>query len=137
MCLLYFLDTYINLVKYLQNVSLDVYINWCCLHQDAGKNYSEISNMRSYLKYSKATICRRMKRNTGDLVVTKKKIREDHQNCLSVVDFCEWLTWNGLTFRGKESCPKMTWNWDLGLLEKFTLNLERATMKYEIIRKPS
>ena len=77
MIVLYFLDTYINLVKYLQNVSLDVYINWCYQHQDAGKTYSEISNMRSYLKYSKATICRRMKRNTGDLVV-KEKIREDH-----------------------------------------------------------
>ena len=72
MFLLYFLDTYINLVKYLQNVALDVSINWCYLHQDAGKTYSEISNMRSYWKYSKATICRHMKKNIGDLVVTKE-----------------------------------------------------------------
>ena len=42
MFLLYFLDTYINLVKYLQRVPLDVSINWCYLHQDAGK----ISNMK-------------------------------------------------------------------------------------------
>ena len=69
MFLLYFLDTYINLVKYLQKVPLDVSINWCYLHQDAEKTYSEISNMRLYWKYSKATICRHMKKNIGNLVV--------------------------------------------------------------------
>ena len=63
MYLLHFLDTYINLVKYLQNVPLDVSINWCYLH---------LSNMRSYWKYSKATICRRIKKNIGDIVVTRK-----------------------------------------------------------------
>ena len=46
MFLLYFLDTYIILVKYLQTVPLDVSINWHYLDQDAGKTYSEISNMR-------------------------------------------------------------------------------------------
>ena len=51
MFLSYFLDTYINLVKCLQRVPLDVSINWHCLHQDAGKTYSEISNMRSCWKY--------------------------------------------------------------------------------------
>ena len=72
MFLLHFLDTYINLVKYLQRVPLDVSINWRYLHQDAGKTYSEISDMRSYWKYSKETICRQMKKNIGDLVVTKE-----------------------------------------------------------------
>ena len=58
MFFLYFLDTYINLVKYIPKVPLDASIsNWRYLHQDAGKTYSEISNMRSYWKYSKATIC--------------------------------------------------------------------------------
>ena len=47
MFLLYFLDNYINLVKYIQTVPLDVSINWRYLHQDAGKIYSEISKMRS------------------------------------------------------------------------------------------
>ena len=37
MCLLYFLDVYKNMVKYLQKVPLDVSINWRYLHQDAGK----------------------------------------------------------------------------------------------------
>ena len=46
MFLLYFLDIYINLVKYLERVPLDVSINWCYLHKDAGKTYLEISNMR-------------------------------------------------------------------------------------------
>ena len=74
MFLLYFLDNYINLVKYIQTVPLDVSINWRYLHQDAGKIYSEISKMRSYWRCSKATICRHMKKNIGDLVVTKKII---------------------------------------------------------------
>ena len=72
MFLLYFLDTYINLVKYLQRVPLDVSINWRYLHQDAGKTYSEISNMRSCWKYSKVTICRHVKKNIGDLVVMRE-----------------------------------------------------------------
>ena len=69
--LLYFLDTYINLAKYLQRVALEVSINCHYLHQDTQKTYSEISNMRSYWKYSKATICRHMKKNIGDLAVRK------------------------------------------------------------------
>ena len=42
---MYFLDNYINLVKYLQRVALDVFLNWRYLHQDAGQTYSEVSNM--------------------------------------------------------------------------------------------
>ena len=72
MFLLYFLGTYINLVKYLQRVPLDVFINWRYLHRYAGKTYSEILNMRSYWKYSKATICRHMKKNIRDLLVMKE-----------------------------------------------------------------
>ena len=72
MVLLNVLDTYINLVKYLQRVPLDVSINWYYLHQDSGKTYLGMSNMRSYWKYSKSTICRHMKKNVGDLVVTKE-----------------------------------------------------------------
>ena len=72
MFLLYFLDTYIILVKYLQRVPLDVSINWHYLHQDAGKTYSEISKMRPYWKYSKATISRYVQKNIEDLVITKE-----------------------------------------------------------------
>ena len=59
------------MAKNLQRVSLDVSINLSYLHQDAGKTYSEISKMRSYWKYSEANIYRHMKKNIGDLVVTK------------------------------------------------------------------
>ena len=72
MSLLYFLHNYITLVKYLQRVAMDVSSNGHYLHQDAGKTYSEISNMISYWKYSKATICRHMKKKIRDLVVTKE-----------------------------------------------------------------
>ena len=72
MFLLYFLDTYINLVKHLERVPLDVSINQYYLDQDAAKTYSEVSNMRSYWKYSKATICGHVKNNIGDLVVMKE-----------------------------------------------------------------
>ena len=60
------------MVKYLQRVSLDVSTNWRYLDQDPEKNYSGKSNFISYWKYSKATICRHMKKNGGDLVVTKE-----------------------------------------------------------------
>ena len=66
-----FSDTYTNLVKYQQRVPLDESINWCYLHQDAGKTY-QISSMISYWKYSKAIVCRNMKKNIGDLAVTKE-----------------------------------------------------------------
>ena len=36
------------------------------------KTYAAISNMRSYWKYSKATICGHMEKNTGDLLITKE-----------------------------------------------------------------
>ena len=55
------------MVKDLQRVALNVSINWCYIHQDTGKIYSQIS----YWKYSKGNICKHMKRNIGDLVVTK------------------------------------------------------------------
>ena len=46
MILLYFLDTYVNLVKCLQIVLLDASFNWCYLDQDAAKTYSEVSNIK-------------------------------------------------------------------------------------------
>ena len=48
------------------------------------KTYSEISKMNSYWNYSKLTICRYMKKNIRDFVLTKELIREGHQNFLFV-----------------------------------------------------
>ena len=40
MFLLHFLDTYMNMLKYLQRVPLDIsIINWKYLHQDAAKTW--------------------------------------------------------------------------------------------------
>ena len=39
MFLLHFLDTYINMVKYLQRVAFDVSINWHYLQQDVGRTW--------------------------------------------------------------------------------------------------
>ena len=50
----FFRYIYINMVKYLQRVSLDVSINWRYVHQDARKTYSEVLKMRSYWRYQKA-----------------------------------------------------------------------------------
>ena len=69
---LYFLNTHINMVKYLQRFQLDVSINWRYLHQDAGKIYSWISKMRSYWKYQKHPSSGIWKRKTK-LSSTKEK----------------------------------------------------------------
>ena len=61
------------MTKNLQRVSLEVSIHWRYLHQDGGKTWFEISKMKSYGKYSKATICRHMVKNIGDLVPDKRK----------------------------------------------------------------
>ena len=50
----FFRYIYINMVKYLQRVSLDVSINWRYVHQDARKTYSEVLKMRLYWRYQKA-----------------------------------------------------------------------------------
>ena len=72
------------MVKNLKRVPLDVSIHWRYLHQDAGKTYSEISKMKSYRKFSKATICRHMKKNIGDLVVDLRKNNQGRPPKLSV-----------------------------------------------------
>ena len=51
--LILFLDTQINMGKYLQRFSSDVSINWHYFHQDTGKTYSEILKLGSYQKYQK------------------------------------------------------------------------------------
>ena len=119
-----FLDTYINLAKYLQRVPLEVSINWHYLHQDAGETYSEISNMRSYWKYSKATICGHMKKNIGDLVVTKGI--PSSITGRQFVQFCKRLTnlkW--IYFRRKGILTKTDLKLRLlSLLKKFVVNVQ-------------
>ena len=142
MFLLYFLDTYMNLVKCLQRVPLDVSTDWRYLHQDVGKTYSEMSKMISYWKFSKATICRHMKKNIGDLSwelsfnkpSTSKKRWETSLARRQLVGFCKRLTWDGLIFKWilTKNDIKLT----LKFAQKVVVNMEFATVKYEIFRKP-
>ena len=80
--LLYFLDTYIDMVKNSQRVPLDESLNWRYLHQNTGKTYSEISEMGSYWKYSKGNTYKHMKKEYQRLSGYKSIIMEDHQNYL-------------------------------------------------------
>ena len=142
MFLLYFLDTYMNLVKCLQRVPLDVSTDWRYLHQDVGKTYSEMSKMISYWKFSKATICRHMKKNIGDLSwelsfnkpSTSKKRWETSLARRQLVGFCKRLTWDGLIFKWilTKNDIKLT----LKFAQKVVVNMEFKTVKYEIFRKP-
>ena len=62
-----------SVTKVLQRVPLDVSFHWRYLHQDGRKTWLEISKMKSYAKYSKATFCRHMVKNIGDLILDKRK----------------------------------------------------------------
>ena len=67
----------------LQRFPLGVSIHWRYLHQDGGKTWFEISKMKSYGKYSKATICRHMVKIIGDLVPDKRKKNQSRSTKLS------------------------------------------------------
>lgn len=53
-----FLDSYVNIVKNLQILSLDVSIYWHNLHQDAANINAENAKTKSYRKYLKVFISR-------------------------------------------------------------------------------
>ena len=59
--------------KVLQRVPLEISVHWRHLHQDGRNTWLELSKMESYEKYSKATICRDIVKNIGDLVLHKRK----------------------------------------------------------------
>ena len=65
MLLLYFLDTYINMVKCLQRVPLDVSINWYYLVLSASRSREDLfRNIKNeiILEVSRATVSRTMKK---------------------------------------------------------------------------
>ena len=72
-----------SMTKILQRVPLEVSIHWCYLHQDGRKTWLEISKMKSYVKHSKATICRYIVKNIGDLVPDKRKQNQGRLTKLS------------------------------------------------------
>lgn len=48
-------------------------LHWRYLHQDGRKTWKEIASMKDYKKYSKATICRHMRRKIDDSILDKRK----------------------------------------------------------------
>ena len=71
------------MTKILQRVPLEVSIHWHYLHQDGRKTWLKISKMKSYRKYSKATICRHSVKDIGDLVLDKRKQNQGRLTKLS------------------------------------------------------
>ena len=59
--------------KVLQMVPLKGSVHWRDLYQDLRNTWLELSKMESYAKFSKATICRNMVKNIGDLILHKRK----------------------------------------------------------------
>ena len=95
------LEIYMNMIKNLQRVLLKVSTHWFYLHQDAVIIYSEIyllKKMKLNWKYSKATICRNMKKNicksTNQLVVKLQNKNQERQPKLSVQQSKKNLTTN-------------------------------------------
>eukprot|EP00794_Sanderia_malayensis_P010595 gene10595-11716_t len=70
----------------LNRVPLAVSIHWRYLHQDQNKTWREISGVKKYGKYSKATICRHMKRPIEDTTVDKRKNNKGRPPKLTVRD---------------------------------------------------
>ncbi len=70
----------------LQRVPLSVSVHWRYLHQDKKKTWREISSVKGYSKYSKATICRHMKRPIADTVIDKRKDNKGRPQKLTARD---------------------------------------------------
>ena len=54
-------------------VPLEVLIHWRYLRQDQEKTWKEMARTNDYKKYSKATICRHMKKAINDTVIDKRR----------------------------------------------------------------
>ena len=72
----------------LSRVPLAVSLHWRYLHQDQKKTWKEIAALKKYAKYSKATICRHMKRPIGDDVIDKRKNNKGRPPKLTARDKC-------------------------------------------------
>ena len=57
-----------------ERVSNEASLHWRYLHQDGMKTWKEIACMKDYKKYSKAIICRHMRRKIDDSVIDRRSI---------------------------------------------------------------
>ena len=68
-------------------VPIEFSIHWRYLHQDGGKTWAEIkASKREYRKFSKATICRHMKKTLGEIVPDRRKLNQGRPRKLSARD---------------------------------------------------
>lgn len=68
-------------------VPLDVSLHWRYLHQDLKKTWVEIRSYKpGYKKFSKATICRHMKKEIGEKVFDKRKVNTGRPKKLTTRD---------------------------------------------------
>ena len=74
--------------KKINFVPLEVSVHWRYLHQDLGKTWKEIHSdkKKGYHKFSKATICRHMKKGITDKVIDKRKHNKGRPKKLSERD---------------------------------------------------
>ena len=59
-----------------RTVPIEFSIHWRHLHQDFGKTWREISGLYTYKNFSKATICRHMKKLLGEVEIDKRKFNK-------------------------------------------------------------
>lgn len=69
-----------------ERVPLVASLHWRYLHQDGMKTWKEIASMKDYKKYSKATICRHMRRKIDDSVIDRRKQNKGRPQKLSERD---------------------------------------------------
>ena len=68
-------------------VPIDISVHWRYLHQDLRKTWAKIKRYnKKYKKFSKATICRHMKKQIGDNVMDKRKFNKGRPRKLSLRD---------------------------------------------------
>lgn len=72
--------------RLLNRVPIQHSIHWRYLHQDGKKTWREINNIRAYKKYSKATICRHMKKSVSDIVIDRRKENKGRPKLLTARD---------------------------------------------------
>ena len=69
-----------------ERVPYDASLHWRYLHQDGMKTWKEIASMKDYKKYSKATICRHMRRKIEDSVIDRRKYNQGRPQKLTERD---------------------------------------------------
>ena len=126
-----------------QRFPLEVSVHSRYQHQDAGKSCLEKAKMWSYRKYSKATICKHMKKSIVDLAVDKKEgksraatntISSTKQNIIRQTKILQEETENFCVKRIKFRATICKWWNNFQVLKKAAIKWTHAQKK-EILSK--